>query len=251
MTERDDEQQPLPSDAGEPVSPPQNDDWKHWIDVWREDMPREDPSPTDGETESVEDSPARRKTLPVFIAVAVIGAVVVVAGGALAAILGPWFKPDANPQPEPQAQELTSTSAEPVPTSTTAPPAMQCEEYSGDGKLVTGHGGAVTNPETLVAEFQHRYFDLRDGAAVAELWDTGYDAEGFQSTIDSSLATASADIEWCLTVMPAETGWWATEVSWWEEGDTKPRETWFGNYHIEQRGSGWIFTDAAASEEDK
>lgn len=106
----------------------------------------------------------------------------------------------------------------------------------------------MTSPETLVAEFQHRYFDLRDGKAVAELWDTGYDGDGFQSTIDTSLADAPAEVQWCLTVMPAETGWWATEVSWWEPGATTPEQTWYGNYRIEQRGSGWIFTDSAAGE---
>jgi hypothetical protein len=48
-----------------------------------------------------------------------------------------------------------------------------------------------------------------------------------------------------VTVAPAESGWWATEVSWWQQGDQKVRETWYGTYKIERRGSGFIFTDAA------
>ena len=89
---------------------------------------------------------------------------------------------------------------------------------------VTGKGATITSPETLIAEFQHRYFDLRDGTAVAELWDDGYTAEGFQATIDQSLKGVD-DVQWCVTVMPGSKGWWVTEVKWWEPGDINPHET--------------------------
>src|SRR5699024_11369270 len=81
---------------------------------------------------------------------------------------------------------------------------MTSNVEEADGKLVTNRGGEITSPETLVAEFQARYFDDRDGEAVAELWDDGYSAEGFQQTIDESLKNAPENIEWCLTVMPGD-----------------------------------------------
>lgn len=250
MTDDDDVYQSHPRNTSDGTFGEDTADWERWIGTWEQSMPIENrnadegsdaPAPSNASSPG-QDGKIKRKSL--VLAGVAISAVLVIAGGAYAAIVGAWSTSD----PEPVAQEAETTSTTAAQTTTSQRPAFECEEYKGTAKLVTSHGGPVTSPETLVAEFQHRYFDLRDGAAVADLWDTGYDAAGFQSTIDSSLAAASDGIEWCVTVMPAETGWWATEVSWWETGDVQPRETWYGNYRIEQRGSEWIFTEADAGD---
>lgn len=215
--------------------------WTDWLDRWREQR---------SETEVGEDQdvPAGR-TLPAFT-IALIAAGVIVVAVMLVAVsqLRPTDEPDpfatAQP-PTPSEQDAVDTGGSATATTSSDSSTPQCDEDDTGDTLTTSSGGEVSSPQTLVAEFQHRYFDLRDGEAVAELWDEGYDAEGFQATIDESLADLDGRASWCLTVAPAESGWWSTEVSWWQQGDQDVRETWYGTYEIERRGSGYIFTDAA------
>lgn len=222
---------------------PYAENWGAWIDQWHEDMPVADRAPetqdNNGEEEPEKKQSPRRKQI--ITMTAALGGLVLVGGIAAAALVNA-FGGSNEPAPEPVAEEPTSTTVE---ATSEEPEPMTCNVEETEGKLVTNHGGEITSPETLVAEFQSRYFDDRDGEAVAELWDDGYSAEGFQQTIDESLKTAPSNLEWCLTVMPGDTGWWATEISWWGEGDTEPEETWIGNYKIEKRGQDWIFTDTA------
>lgn len=222
--------------------------WTDWLDRWNAQRPA---APVEGDAEDETATP--RRSISAFAVAASAAAVVVVAVMVVAVTqLG-----SAADEPDPFEAALPPTSTSTVPTepadedqdesgtTTGGGSTPQCKEDDSGDTLTTSKGGEVTSPQTLIAEFQHRYFDLRDGAAVAELWDDGYDAEGFQATIDTSLADLEGRASWCLTVAPAEAGWWATEVSWWQQGDQKVRETWYGTYEIERRGSGYIFTDAA------
>lgn len=218
--------------------------WTDWLDRWRAQRPEAAASDEDQD----ETAPAGR-TVPAFVVALIAAGVIVVA---VMVVAVSQLTSTEDPDPFATAQLPTSTAGAPSedgtsPTATTSSAAStpQCEDTDTGDTLTTSSGGEVTSPQTLVAEFQHRYFDLRDGAAVAELWDDGYEADGFQATIDDSLAELDGRASWCLTVAPAESGWWSTEVSWWQQGDQKVRETWYGTYKIERRGSGYIFTDAA------
>ena len=207
--------------------------WYGWLDQWHDDYPQ----PQDNNKKKCKRSKTKIGVFGIIIVVLLIG--VSIAG---------WGSTSVTPIIT--TTGVTVQTPKPVPTSADSKP-LTCEEKSGGGKLVTGKGATITSPETLIAEFQHRYFDLRDGTAVAELWDDGYTAEGFQATIDQSLKGVD-DVQWCVTVMPGSKGWWVTEVKWWEPGDINPRETWLGNYKIEKRNSHkdkpdaseYIFTDA-------
>lgn len=231
----------MATDENEPAGERPIQAWTDWLDRWRAQRPE---LPAEDEDRD-EDTPRRRT--PVF-AIAMIAAAVIVIAVMVVAVSQLGATGD-EPDPFEAAQLPTQTTGETVAAeqTTTAggPSTPQCEEDDTGDTLTTSKGGEVTSPQALVAEFQHRYFDLRDGAAVAELWDDGYEASGFQATIDDSLADLEGRASWCLTVAPAESGWWATEVSWWEQGDQEVRETWYGTYKIERRGSGFIFTDAA------
>lgn len=224
---------------------PYAENWGAWIDQWYETMPTA--ARDQDENDGADSAPVKRQKSPrrkqIITMTAALGGLVLL-GGVAAGVLMNSFGGSGELEPEPESvvAEPTSTTTE---ETSVEPEPMTCNVEETDGKLVTNRGGEITSPETLVAEFQARYFDDRDGEAVAELWDDGYSAEGFQQTIDESLKNAPENIEWCLTVMPGDTGWWATEISWWEEGDTEPEETWIGNYKIEQRGKNWIFTDTA------
>lgn len=216
--------------------------WTDWLDRWSAQRPTVHGTDEDG----AEIDPTPRR-LPTFT-VAMISAGVIVVAVMVIAIsqLRTIEEPDPFTAAVPVSTQATAETGTAAPTSTSnSSSTPQCDEDDTGDTLTTSKGGEVTSPQTLVAEFQHRYFDLRDGAAVAELWDDGYEAEGFQATIDDSLAELEGRATWCLTVAPAESGWWATEVSWWQQGDQKVRETWYGTYKIERRGSGFIFTDAA------
>ncbi|MBB0969066.1 hypothetical protein G6016_08860 [Dietzia aerolata] len=224
--------------------------WTDWLDRWRAQRPA---GPVDGEDQDGAVPPKRR--FSAFTFAMVLAGVIVVAVMVVAVTR---FAGTAD-EPDPFEAAVPPPTSAPAPAATTDPEDQdndpgtttgggstpQCVEDDSGDTLTTSKGGEVTSPQTLIAEFQHRYFDLRDGAAVAELWDEGYDADGFQATIDDSLADLEGRAAWCLTVAPAESGWWATEVSWWQQGDQKVRETWYGTYEIERRGSGYIFTDAS------
>lgn len=221
--------------------------WTDWLDRWRAQRPE---GTHDDDQDG--DVPARRP-VPAFTIALIAAGVIVVAVMVIAVfrLTGESAEDDpfmaAVPPPETSSAADTiqgGTGPDDGPASSGAS-VPQCDEDDTGDTLTTSSGGEVTSPQTLIAEFQHRYFDLRDGAAVAELWDEGYEAEGFQATIDDSLAELDGRASWCLTVAPAERGWWATEVAWWQQGDPKVRETWYGKYEIERRGSGYIFTDAS------
>lgn len=219
--------------------------WQHWLLKWQSQLPDvSPPAPGEGDghppTDTTPQPPQRPRGLLVA-AIAVLAVLGVVGGVFVTRLLTSNTAPpvaSSSSVVEPSLTLLAPPSPEPEP--------VGCVEVSESGKTVTNHGGEVTSPETLIAEFQHRYFDLRDGEAVAQLWDKGYEAQGFQDTINASFAGQPDKLQWCVTVMPANTGWWATEVSWWAEGDTHPRETWYAQYRIEQRGSRFIFTDSNA-----
>lgn len=216
--------------------------WTDWLDRWSAQRPTVHGADENGEVAE----PARRR-VPAFTVAMIAAGVIVVAVMVIAVSqLRTTDEPDPFTAAVPASTPPTVETGTTAPTSTVNRPSTpQCDEADTGDTLTTSKGGEVTSPQTLVAEFQHRYFDLRDGAAVAELWDDGYEAEGFQATIDDSLAELQGRAAWCVTVAPAESGWWATEVSWWQQGDQKVRETWYGTYKIERRGSGFIFTDAA------
>lgn len=214
--------------------------WGDWLDRWRAHRPDDAPAA---------EATSSGRSVPPFVVALIAAGVIVVA---VMVVAVSQLTTTEEPDPFATAQLPTPTVSAPSEdgTSSTAPTSSaattpQCDESDTGPTLTTSSGGAITSPQTLVAEFQHRYFDLRDGAAVAELWDDGYEAQGFQTTIDDSLAELKGRAAWCLTVAPAESGWWSTEVSWWQQGDQKVRETWYGTYKIERRGSGYIFTDAA------
>jgi len=226
--------------------------WYEWLDQWHEDYPK----PQDNGKNKVKRSKAK---VALFAGTFVMLCIIILG---LTWILIPSLKAggDSTPPTNPISESEGSTQNVPAEPQTSVKEAdtsikskpLMCEEKSGGGKLVTGKGATITSPETLIAEFQHRYFDLRDGAAVAELWDDGYTADGFQTTIDQSLKDVT-DVKWCVTIMPGSKGWWVTEVKWWEPGDANPRETWLGNYKIEKRNSNknkpdaseYVFTDVA------
>lgn len=224
--------------------------WTDWLDRWRSQRPE---GSHDQEQDQDGDAPQRRP-VPAFT-IALIAAGVIVVAVMVVAVSQLTSSPDeddAFTAAVPPTQTSAAADAVQGGTGSDGPASEsggasvpQCDEDDTGDTLTTNSGGEVTSPQTLIAEFQHRYFDLRDGAAVAELWDEGYEADGFQATIDDSLAELDGRAAWCLTVAPAERGWWATEVSWWQQGDPKVRETWYGKYEIERRGSGYIFTDAS------
>ena len=223
--------------------------WTDWLDRWRAQRP-EGPA---ADEDQANDEKGRRPpafTVAMIAAATIVIAVMIVA---VSQLTGAETEPDpfevaVPPVPTTSSGATSHDEGEEAGgagTTTGGASTPQCKEGDTGDTLTTSSGGEVTSPQTLIAEFQHRYFDLRDGAAVAELWDDGYEAEGFQATIDDALAELRGRAAWCLTVAPAESGWWATEVSWWQQGDQKVRETWYGTYKIERRGSGFIFTDAA------
>lgn len=215
-------------------------EWTDWLERWRDQRP-----PVAGADADQEAAAAPRRRVTPFT-VAMIAAGVIVVAVMVIAVSQLRTPDEHDPFTAAVPDQPTTSASEPAPTTTASESSTpQCDEKDSGDTLTTSKGGEVTSPQTLVAEFQHRYFDLRDGAAVAELWDDGYEADGFQATIDESLAELDGRASWCLTVAPAESGWWATEVSWWQQGDQKVRETWYGTYKIERRGSGFIFTDAA------
>lgn len=225
--------------------------WTEWLDRWRAQRPE---APADGEGQ--DETAAPRRSISAFTVAMAAAAVTVVAVmvvavsqfGGTADEPDPFeaaLPPTSTASSAPTGAEAEDQDEDGSGTTTGGGSTPQCEEDDSGDTLTTSSGGEVTSPQALIAEFQHRYFDLRDGAAVAELWDEGYNAEGFQATIDDSLAELDGRAAWCLTVAPAESGWWATEVSWWQQGDKTVRETWYGTYEIERRGSGYIFTDAA------
>jgi hypothetical protein len=222
--------------------------WYGWLDQWHDDYPQ----PQDNNKKKCKRSKTKIGVFGIIIVVLLIGVSIAGWGSTLKTSgsnsTAGWGSTSVTPIIT--TTGVTVQTPKPVTTSADSKP-LTCEEKSGGGKLVTGKGATITSPETLIAEFQHRYFDLRDGTAVAELWDDGYTAEGFQATIDQSLKGVD-DVQWCVTVMPGSKGWWVTEVKWWEPGDINPRETWLGNYKIEKRNSHkdkpdaseYIFTDA-------
>lgn len=212
--------------------------WTDWLERWR--IQRAEGDTLDGSQDDP-DRPSRR--FSVFTVAMIAAAVCVVAVMVIAVTRFGGDEGDDSFEAIPVQSQSFATSTAPTTAREASTP--QCAESDKGDSLTTSKGGEVTSPQRLVAEFQHRYFDLRDGAAVAELWDEGYEAEGFQATIDDSLAELDGRAGWCLTVAPAERGWWSTEVSWWQQGDQKVRETWYGTYKIERRGSGFIFTDVA------
>lgn len=218
--------------------------WTDWLDRWRAQRPEAAASDEDQDETATAGRNVPAFTVALIAAAVIVVAVMVVAVSQLTSTEEPDpFTTAQLPTPTTGATSATGTSS--TTTASNGPSTPQCDEDDTGDTLTTSSGGEVTSPQTLVAEFQHRYFDLRDGAAVAELWDDGYEADGFQATIDDSLAELDGRASWCLTVAPAESGWWATEVSWWQQGDQKVRATWYGTYEIERRGSGFIFTDAA------
>lgn len=219
-------------------------EWTDWLDRWRAQRPE-----AAGLAEDPDEAATAGRRVPVFTVAMIAAGVLVVAVMIIAVSqLTSTDDPDpfvAAPVPTQTSDPASEDETDSTGSTSSGPSTPQCDEDDTGDTLTTSSGGEVTSPQTLVAEFQHRYFDLRDGAAVAELWDDGYEADGFQATIDDSLAELDGRASWCLTVAPAESGWWATEVSWWQQGDQKVRQTWYGTYKIERRGSGFIFTDAS------
>lgn len=219
--------------------------WTRWLDYWEQTMPA--PVVTEDADDDAKDKPRRRWGL-IALGSLIALALILVLAFVFSMVL---FTPPQNGSTQAVAPSGQTGSAQgdgTTDTDTSEGQSQQqvtgpsCTESAGDGKLVTGQGGPITSPEMLVAEFQHRFFDLRDGKAVAELWP-GYEAASMQASIDQSLADVGDEVSWCLTVMPAETGWWNTQVRWWEDGDANVRETWDGTYKIDKKGDSWVFAD--------
>lgn len=213
--------------------------WSDWVEDWRSTMPAKTPEVSDPDDDEAAE-PAKKHNVGRIVVVTLVAAAVVGVSASLAAIK--LFTPPESEQTT-TAQGANASTAEtegqPVPESS----GTTCQEGRTDGKLVTSSGGPIDNPEDIIAEFQHRYFDLRDGEQVAKLWE-GYDGPGFQASIDSALEDAPANVNWCLTVMPADSsGWWNTEVAWWGSGDESPREVWEGTYKVEERGNSYVMTE--------
>ena len=143
----------------------------HGLDQWHDDYPQ----PQDNNKKKCKRSKTKIGVFGIIIVVLLIGVSIAGWGSTLKTSgsnsTAGWGSTSVTPIIT--TTGVTVQTPKPVTTSADSKP-LTCEEKSGGGKLVTGKGATITSPETLIAEFQHRYFDLRDGTAVAELWDAKY-----------------------------------------------------------------------------
>jgi hypothetical protein len=101
---------------------------------------------------------------------------------------------------------------------TITPPAF-CTPGRVGGALVSNTTGDRTTGEGAVAEYEYRYFALRDPAAVMEVTDNGSGVPSAAQVADG-IAQIPADAPWCVSVTPAGAERFETSVRYQSSGST-------------------------------